>query len=154
MVRGPSSNCLPEQGFLCPEGGLSQLSVLHYTVTHREAVAWHHSEPGASQVRALSGRLSDLIRLLEVGHELEPDLLLARRFAEMMARTPLPSYHTDHLQVFILGVAFKRRPFAISSLWFLDISPPTTAIYAPWRIRAAACCAHNLAPQSTPPSPC
>jgi hypothetical protein len=51
-------------------------------------------------------------------------------------------------------VASKRRPFPTSLLMFLDMPTPIAAIYAPWRIRAAACCAYNLASSTTPPPPC
>jgi hypothetical protein len=148
----PSSNCLSEQGFLRP-GGRSRPVVLHYIVTHKGGCGlgsfrtWHLS----SESSIWTSICSDL--WLEVGHELEPDLLLVRRVAERMARPLLPSYPTDHLKVWILAVAFKRRPVAISSLLFLNISPPTIAIYASWRIKAAASCAHNLASRAAPPSP-
>lgn len=130
----------------------SQLSSSTLSPT-RGAVAWVNPEPGISQVRALSRRLSDLIRGWRLGTN-------SSQIFSWLAALPrgwpvlfLPSYPSDHLKVLILGVAFKRRPLTISSLLFLDISPPTIAIYASWRMRAAARCAHNLASQSTRPSP-
>lgn len=49
-----------------PEGA-SHPVVLRYVVTYKGVVAWVHPEPAISRVRALSRRLSDLIRGWRLG---------------------------------------------------------------------------------------
>lgn len=56
-----------DQALILLEERPSQLSFLHYVVTYKGTMAWDHPEPAISQVRALSRRLSDLIRGWRLG---------------------------------------------------------------------------------------